>query len=598
MKNAFLFLCCFISTLIAFPQNGHLFPLKFSENKRYLIDNTNKPFLIKEFSAWGLLQAISEAEEAAFLDSLKEEGFNAVMVSMVSNASSQMGGNPPYWQGISPFTVEWDFSTPNETYFKHVDWFLKMAESKGFLVILVPCYWGYYTDAGQGWWDEVRGEKNSPDKMKRYGEFLGKRYQNTPNILWVAGGDNDAKGIDEPYMKNLIAGIKTYDKEHVWTGHFNNGSGHFWSTDNPLYRDVIDIDGEYVWQEISMGERGPQYVSELNQYKKGRMTIQLDQSYEHDVPHNADNENPQWIRRKMYEGLLSGCAGTSFSSGTLENQCYWFKDWKPLMNTPGMKDAARCFHLFDRLPWHDFVPDTSRKIIVEGRGVYGSREYICAARSKDARFYVMYIPKGGTFYINVKEISSQRLTVHWYNPRTGKLIRIGQVKGDERFGVIAPTEEDWVMVFSEGVDFNMPDVGTATVNALTKLVNPGTVHAPRGYSHAAVTDLGTVKMVFIAGQVALDRAGNLVGKDNLQQQTEQVFQNIKSIVEAEGGTMENIVKLNYFMRDVAKIQAVREVRDKFINAKNPPVSTLVEVSKLFREDIFIEIEATAMIPKQ
>ncbi len=105
-------------------------------------------------------------------------------------------------------------------------------------------------------------------------------------------------------------------------------------------------------------------------------------------------------------------------------------------------------------------------------------------------------------------------------------------------------------------------------------------------------------MVLIAGQVALDKSGNLVGKDDLQQQTEQVFQNIKSIVESENGTMAQIVKLNYFIRDVSKIHVVRDVRDKFINTNNPPASTLVEVSKLFREDILIEIEATAMIPKR
>lgn len=597
MKKIALLLVLIGQTWLAFAQQSDVFPLKFSDNKRYLLDKTNNPFLIKEFSAWGLLQAISETEEAAFLDSLHEEGFNTVMVSIVSNASSQMGGNPPYWQGISPFTVEWDFSTPNETYFKHVDWFLKMAEEKGFFVILVPCYLGYYTDAGQGWWDEMRGPKNSPEKMRKYGEFLGKRYKNTPNMMWVVGGDNDAKGVDEPYMKNLISGIKTYDKEHLWTGHFNNGSQHFWSTDNPLYRDMIDIDGEYVWQEISMGARGPQYVSELNQYKKGKMVIQLDQSYEHDVPHNADNENPQWIRRKMYEGLLSGCAGTSFSSGTLDNQCYWFKNWKPLMNTASTKDVARCFRLFDQLPWYNFVPDTSQRIIVEGRGVYGSREYICAAKSKDARCYVMYIPKGGTFYVNVNEISQERFTVQWYNPRTGKLIRIGQVKGDDCFGVFAPTEEDWVMIFTAGEELKLPTLNE-NIGNLTQLVNPNTVHTPRGYSHASVTDLGTVKMVLIAGQVAFDKSGNLVGKDDLQQQTEQVFQNIKSIVESENGTMEQIVKLNYFIRDVSKIQVVRDVRDKFINTKNPPASTLIEVSKLFREDILIEIEATAMIPKR
>ncbi|HVI43603.1 MAG TPA: RidA family protein [Chitinophaga sp.] len=135
-----------------------------------------------------------------------------------------------------------------------------------------------------------------------------------------------------------------------------------------------------------------------------------------------------------------------------------------------------------------------------------------------------------------------------------------------------------------------------TVNV--QLINPSSVAAPRGYSHAAVIDLGTARMIILSGQVALDKQGNLVGKDDMEKQTEQVFANIKSIVEEAGGTMGNIVKLGYYLTDVKQIQAVRKVRDKFINTQQPPASTLVEVSRLFREDVLIEIEATAVIPKK
>ena len=432
------------------------FPLQLSDNGRYVIDADAKPFLIKEFSAWGLIQALPEDEAFAFLDSVKIRGFNTVMTSIVSNASGQMGGDPPYWQGIPPFEKEWDFSNPNETYWKHVDRFLQMAENKGFFVLLVPCYLGYYTDPGQGWWDELQKEPDAANKMAVYGEFLGQRYAQQKNIAWVAGGDHPADGIYEPLMKNIIWGIKKYAPSHLWTGHFDNSAGLFWSTDNEIYRDLIDIDGLYVWKEISLGERGPHYRMEINQYQKGKMIIQLDQSYEHDVPHYADNENPQWIRRKMYDGLLSGCSGTSFSSGTLNNQCYWFKEWQPLMNTSGMQFVSNCFKLFDSLPWHSLVPDTTDRIIVRGRGTYGEREYICSARTPDGSLYLMYIPSGHTFYLNLQEISGHTMRMHWYNPRTGVAIRIGHAGGDPSFGVVAPDSEDWVMVFDNLPDWKIP----------------------------------------------------------------------------------------------------------------------------------------------
>ncbi|MOA54153.1 Endoribonuclease L-PSP [compost metagenome] len=62
--------------------------------------------------------------------------------------------------------------------------------------------------------------------------------------------------------------------------------------------------------------------------------------------------------------------------------------------------------------------------------------------------------------------------------------------------------------------------------------------------------------------------------------------------------MDNIVKLGIYVKDVSQIQSLRNVRDRFINTQTPPASTLVEITKLFREDILIEIEATAIIPKK
>ncbi|MNR29893.1 Enamine/imine deaminase [compost metagenome] len=128
--------------------------------------------------------------------------------------------------------------------------------------------------------------------------------------------------------------------------------------------------------------------------------------------------------------------------------------------------------------------------------------------------------------------------------------------------------------------------------------NPSSVVNPKGYSQAAVIDLGNCQMIILSGQVPLDKNGNLVGKNDMEKQTEQVFVNIKNILTDLGGTMDNIVKLGIYVKDVSQIQSLRNVRDRFINTQTPPASTLVEITKLFREDILIEIEATAIIPKK
>lgn len=130
-----------------------------------------------------------------------------------------------------------------------------------------------------------------------------------------------------------------------------------------------------------------------------------------------------------------------------------------------------------------------------------------------------------------------------------------------------------------------------------QLLNPAAVATPKGYSQAAVIDLGASKMVILSGQVPLDKQGQLVGAGDIGKQTEQVFQNIKGIVEELGGNMSNVVKLGYFITDISGLQSMRTIRDKYINTAQPPASTLVQVNKLFRDDVMIEVEATAIIPK-
>jgi enamine deaminase RidA (YjgF/YER057c/UK114 family) len=127
--------------------------------------------------------------------------------------------------------------------------------------------------------------------------------------------------------------------------------------------------------------------------------------------------------------------------------------------------------------------------------------------------------------------------------------------------------------------------------------NPSGLSTPHGYSQTAVVDLGTCKIVIISGQAPLDKAGNLVGKDDIGIQAGQVFLNIKTILDELHGSMGDIVKLGFYVTDVSQLLAIRSARDKYIDVNHPPASTLVQVSRLFRPDVMIEVEATAIIPK-
>ena len=125
-----------------------------------------------------------------------------------------------------------------------------------------------------------------------------------------------------------------------------------------------------------------------------------------------------------------------------------------------------------------------------------------------------------------------------------------------------------------------------------RFLSPETLAAPFGYSH--VVDAPATRIIYISGQVPLDAEGRLVGEGDFDVQTRQVFENLSAALEAAGASWREVVKLNYFLRDVSRVASVRAIRDDYVDTERPPASTLVEVSGLFRDDVLIEIEAVAV----
>ncbi len=121
-----------------------------------------------------------------------------------------------------------------------------------------------------------------------------------------------------------------------------------------------------------------------------------------------------------------------------------------------------------------------------------------------------------------------------------------------------------------------------------EILKPSTVHGTTGYSHA--TRAG--KTLYISGQVAQDKEGKLVGPGDIAAQAAQVFANLKSVVEAAGGTIQNIVKLNTFTTSLAYRSAIAEARAKYWQS-DWPASTFVVISSLATPDFLVEIEAIA-----
>src|SRR5919199_1925714 len=125
-----------------------------------------------------------------------------------------------------------------------------------------------------------------------------------------------------------------------------------------------------------------------------------------------------------------------------------------------------------------------------------------------------------------------------------------------------------------------------------RFLSPDTLPRPFGYSH--VVDVPAGRIVFLSGQVPLDAAGNLVGEGDFAAQVRQGFEKLSPPPAAADASWGDVVKLNYFVRDIGEVAALRAIRDEYVNTEQPPASTLVEVSRLFRDDVLVEIEAVAI----
>ncbi len=128
--------------------------------------------------------------------------------------------------------------------------------------------------------------------------------------------------------------------------------------------------------------------------------------------------------------------------------------------------------------------------------------------------------------------------------------------------------------------------------AIEKFCAPG-VYDPPSYSQG-VKVTGAQTILFLAGQVAYDKSGGVAHRGDFTAQARSVFASIKALVEAKGGTLANVVKLNTYVTDIRHRPQFRVVREEFFGAKGP-ASTMVEVTHLAEPDYLIEVEAIAIV---
>lgn len=404
-------------------------PLKVSDNGTYLCHTNGKPFFWLGDTGWLLPERLDQAEAAYYLNGAREAGFNVVQVQTINGVpATNIYGQLSHIDG-------WDFSEIDRKgvygYWDHVDYIVKVAEGYGIYIGMVPIWGGL-----------VKSGAMDVEQAKAYGTFLGERYKDHPNIVWLIGGDLRGD-IKTEVWEALANSIKAVDKNHLMTYHpFGRTSSIMWFHDAPwldfnMFQsghrryDQIKGDGDDLAQ-ASQTEDNWRYVEAGLARTPRKPIIDGEPSYE-EIPQGLhDPSQPWWkapdARRYAYWAVFAGAFGHTYGNNAVMQMrkpgygaAYGCKKtWYEGMEDPGYNQMKHLKNLILTFPFFERVPDQS---IIAGEN--GTRyDRLIATRGND--YMLVYNYTNRPMSIDLTRISGKKKNAWWYSPVDGSLSYIGE----------------------------------------------------------------------------------------------------------------------------------------------------------------------------
>lgn len=429
--------------------------LKVSASGHFLEFEDGTPFFYLGDTAWELFHRLNKKDTEKYLENRREKGFTVIQAVALAELD---GLNIPNAEGEKPL-INNDPAEPNEKYFAHIDWVIKKAEKKGLFIGLLPT-WG---DKWNKKWG-IGPEIFTPENARIYGKFLGTRYKNSPNIIWILGGD---RPIENDRQRQIIIemarGLREGDGgTHLISFHPSggNGSSEYFHNDG-----LLDFNMRQNGHSVSYTER---YHLTLDDYnlKPAKPVIDAEPIYE-DHPINFNPEKNGYsiaadVRRPLYWDLFSGAFGHTYGHHSVWQM--WSPDREPInrplmpwyeaIDQPGAGQMIYGRLLMESRPFLTRIPDDS--IIVTDHvpfAVPGAGSYrFVATRDRSGTYAMVYVPVGRKFSVRMDVISGKVVTAWWYNPRNGEARQIGTFGNTGTQSFISPTpgeDLDWILVLDD-----------------------------------------------------------------------------------------------------------------------------------------------------
>lgn len=444
MKKLLSLIIVLLSITTAFAANFDSAPwkhgqLQVSANHRYLQHADGTPFYYQGETGWLLPERLTRDEAAYYLNRCHQAGYNVVQIQTINgvpttNIYAQYSHNPKNLYDFSCFdrSDTSSLSPLTYTYWDHMDYIVKTAEARGIYIGMV-CIWGGL----------VKNGSMNVDQAKIYGKFLADRYKDSPNIIWIIGGD--CRGDVKPEVWGTLAHtIKSIDKNHLMTYHpfGRTSSVTWWNNSDWLDFNMFQSGHRRYGQRKGDGDNKDVTGLEEDNWRYAefalsqtplRPVLDGEPSYERIPQGLHDATQPKWqacdVRRYAWWSVLGGSCGHTYGHNSLMQfarpgvgAAYDPEaiPWYEALNDDGFNQMQYVHSLMLQLPYFERIPDQSVFV-----GSYGEKyDRPIASRGKD--YIVAYSYVNQPLTIDLTKISGKKKDAWWYSPKDGSFTYIGQ----------------------------------------------------------------------------------------------------------------------------------------------------------------------------
>ncbi len=430
---------------------GYAQRLKVSENRRFLITEVGEPFFWLADTAWELFHRLNRQEASLYLETRAKQGFNVVQAVALAELD---GLNTPNAYGDTPLAAT-DLSQPNDAYFDHVEWIVKKADSLGIYIALLPSWGDKLFKNSWGVGPEILNPENAYD----FGQWIGNRFKNADNIIWIIGGDRNPREAsrDVEVWRQLAEGIvastggydhalmsfhpqpkdgggsSTWFHQDAWLDFNMHQTGH--CPDRPTYRNIAHDYGLKPVKPVLDAE--PLYEDHPNCFNARELGYSLARD----------------IRRIMYWNVFAGAFGQTYGchdvwqmySAGKEGVNQPLRPWHEALQLPMATQVKHLKNLMLSRPFLNRIPDQG----MVSQPQQTDRQYVVATRDANGSYAMIYFPEGRNTMIDLSSLKEGGLRSWWYDPRTGAAFETQLGKRSGQIECIPPTSgpgHDWVLV--------------------------------------------------------------------------------------------------------------------------------------------------------